>query len=63
MNITIEAFLRALALFLGVFFTTGWSMKSVPAWDTPLMVISVVLGLVASFLSGRQIKANIPTMN
>lgn len=61
MNVNLEALLRALALFLGVFFTTGWSLKSVPVWDTMLMVLAVCSGLAASFASGKAptIKANL----
>lgn len=56
MNVNLEAFLRALGLFLGVFFTTGWSMKSPPVWDTVLMVMAVISGMVSAFTSGRAVK-------
>jgi len=53
MNVNLEAFLRALALFLGVFFTTGWSIKSPPVWDTVLMVMAVFSGMAGAFTSGK----------
>lgn len=52
MNINLEAFLRAFGIFLGVYFTTGWSIKSPPVWDTMLIICAVCAGLAGSFASG-----------
>jgi len=60
MNVNLEAMLRALGLFLGVYFTTGWSIKSPPVWDTMLIICAVSAGLAGSFASGtRSPKMNI----
>jgi drug/metabolite transporter (DMT)-like permease len=62
MNVNFEAFLRALGLFLGVYFTTGWSIKSPPVWDTVLIICAVSAGLASSFASGaRSPKMNMKT--
>jgi hypothetical protein len=64
MNVNLEALLRGLGLFLGVYFTTGWSLKSPPMWDTVLMIMCVCAGMASSFTSGKaspqaNLKANL----
>jgi len=62
MNVNLEALLRALGLFLGVYFTTGWSIKSPPVWDTLLIICAVSAGLAGSFASGKSSpKVNVKT--
>ena len=54
MNIYLEAFLRSVAVFLGVFFTVTWGRKSKPKWDIALIILSIILAL---FLAFRQVIA------
>lgn len=49
MNIFLEIFLRALSVFLGVFFTVSWGRKSKPAWDVAIIVLVIVLALYLAF--------------
>ena len=49
MNIFLEIFLRALGVFLGVFFTVSWGRKSKPAWDVAIIVLVIVLALYLAF--------------
>ena len=49
MNIFIEIFLRALGVFLCVFFTVSWGRKSKPAWDVAIIVLVIVLALYLAF--------------
>jgi len=42
--------LRALGVFLGVFFTVGWGRKSKPAFDVFLIIFAVVLAIVLAFM-------------
>ena len=50
MNIYLEMVLRALGVFLGVFFTVGWGRKSKPAFDVFLILFAVVLAVVLAFM-------------
>ena len=50
MNIYLEMMLRALGVFLGVFFTVGWGRKSKPAFDVFLIIFAVVLAIVLAFM-------------
>jgi len=54
MNIALEALLRSISVFLGVFFTVSWGRKSKPMWDVALIVLSIILAL---FLAFRQVIA------
>ena len=49
MNIFLEIFLRALGVFLGVFFTVSWGRKSKPAWDVAIIVLVIILALYLAF--------------
>jgi len=49
MNIYLEILLRALGVFLGVFFTVSWGRKSKPAWDVAIIVFVIVLALYLAF--------------
>ena len=49
MNIFLEIFLRALGVFLGVFFTVSWGRKSKPAWDVAIIVLVIVLAIYLAF--------------
>jgi hypothetical protein len=46
MRVEHEAVLRALGVFLSVYFTLGWGDKSKPEWDIPLMMGAIVLAIV-----------------
>jgi len=50
MNIYLEMMLRALGVFLGVFFTVGWGRKSKPVFDVFLIIFAVVLAIVLAFM-------------
>ena len=50
MNIYLEALLRTLGVFLGVFFTVGWGRKSKPAMDVFLIVVAVVSAVALAFM-------------
>ena len=50
MNIYLEVLLRALGVFLGVFFTVGWGRKSKPAMDVFLIVVAVVSAVALAFM-------------
>jgi hypothetical protein len=45
MNIYLEAILRTLGVFLGVFFTVGWGRKSKPAFDV-FLIMAVALAFM-----------------
>lgn len=49
MDIRLEAALRTLGMFLGVYFTLGWGQASKPDWDTPLMIFAIVLAILANY--------------
>ena len=49
MNIYLEAFLRSVAVFLGVFFTVTWGRKSKPKWDIAPILMAVAGALVLAF--------------
>ena len=49
MNIYLEILLRALGVFLGVFFTVGWGRKSKPEFDVFLIIFAVVMGVALAF--------------
>ena len=57
MNIYLEMMLRALGVFLGVFFTVGWGRKSKPAFDVFLIIFAVVLAIVLAFMQPGAAKA------
>ncbi|ADQ91379.1 hypothetical protein OlV1_250 [Ostreococcus lucimarinus virus 1] len=64
MNIYLEMLLRALGVFLGVFFTVGWGRKSKPAFDVFLIIFAVVLAIVLAFMQPGAAKAvSAPIMN
>ena len=50
MNIYLEAMLRTLGVFLGVFFTVGWGRKSKPAFDVFLIIFAVALAVALAFM-------------
>lgn len=49
MNIHVEAILRSLGVFLGVYFTVGWGEKSSPVYDVPLMLGAIATALVLKY--------------
>ena len=49
MNPVLEALLRSVALFLGVFFTVTWGRKSKPAWDAAMIVSAILIALLLAF--------------
>jgi hypothetical protein len=57
MNIYLEALLRTLGVFLGVFFTVGWGRKSKPAFDVFLIIFAVVLAVALAFMQPGAAKA------
>lgn len=46
MNAHIESFARALAVFMSVFFTTKWADKSAPVYDTWLVLLAGIMGVL-----------------
>ena len=62
MNIFLEIFLRALGVFLGVFFTVSWGRKSKPAWDAPIIVFVIVLALYLAFTQKMETYTPPPVM-
>ena len=48
-DVRFEATLRALGVFLSVYFTLGWGEKSEPGWDIPLMTGAVVLAMILKY--------------
>jgi len=64
MNIYLEALLRTLGVFLGVFFTVGWGRKSKPAFDVFLIIFAVVLAVALAFMQpGAATAVSTPIMN
>ena len=57
MNIYLEALLRTLGVFLGVFFTVGWGRNSKPAFDVFLIIFAVVVAVVLAFMQPGTAKA------
>jgi|SaaInl59LU_5_DNA_1037362.scaffolds.fasta_scaffold07026_7 hypothetical protein len=51
MDIRIEALMRAVALFLSVYFTLDWGRSSAPVWDTPVMIASIIAAVVVYYRS------------
>jgi predicted membrane chloride channel (bestrophin family) len=49
MNIYLEIILRALSVFLGVFFTVSWGRKSKPVWDVAIILAVIALALYLAF--------------
>jgi len=49
MNIYLEALLRSVAVFLGVFFTVTWGRKSKPKWDIAPILMAVIGALILAF--------------
>lgn len=45
MNIHVEALLRSIAIFLGVFFTYRWVSKSEPTYDLMMVTLAVLLAV------------------
>lgn len=45
-----QPFLRALAVFLTVFFTVGWGIDSPPEYDEYLIIFAVILAISLAFL-------------
>ena len=64
MNIYLEMLLRALGVFLGVFFTVGWGRKSKPAFDVFLIIFAVMLDIVLAFMQpGAATAVSAPVMS
>ena len=61
MNIFLKIFLRALGVFLGVFFTVSWGRKSKPAWDVAIIVLVIVLALYLAFTQKMEAYVSQPT--
>jgi len=57
MNLYLEILLRALGVFLGVFFTVSWGRKSKPAWDVFAILSAVALAVVLAFRQPGAVKA------
>jgi len=49
MNVHLEAVLRSLGVFLGVYFTVGWGEKSSPNYVVPLMLGSIMFALLLKY--------------
>ena len=49
MDVRHEAVLRAIGLFLSVYFTLGWGKKSKVEWDAPLMIGAIMLALMLKY--------------
>lgn len=62
MNIFLEIFLRALGVFLGVFFTVSWGRKSKPAWDAAIIVLVIILALYLAFTQKMETYTPPPVM-
>ena len=56
MNIYLEILLRALGVFLGVFFTVSWGRKSKPVWDVFAILAAVVIAVILAFRQPGTIK-------
>jgi len=64
MNIYLEMVLRALGVFLGVFFTVGWGRKSKPVFDVFLILFAVVLAVVLAFMQpGAATATTVPLLS
>ncbi len=46
MNPHLEAFARALGIFLSIYFTSTWASNSPPVYDTWLVVSAIIAALV-----------------
>jgi len=49
LNPHVEVFMRAAALFLGTFFTVGWSKGNAITYDLPLLIVASALGFMLKF--------------
>lgn len=56
MNIYLEILLRALGVFLGVFFTVSWGRKSKPVWDVFFILAAVAVAVVLAFRQPGAVK-------
>jgi len=61
MNIFLEIVLRALSVFLGVFFTVSWGRKSKPTWDVAIIVSVIILALYLAFTQKMEAYTPPPT--
>lgn len=57
MNLYLEILLRALGVFLGVFFTVSWGRKSKPVWDVFAILAAVAIAIVLAFRQPGAMKA------
>ena len=57
MNIYLEILLRALGVFLGVFFTVSWGRKSKPVWDVVAILAAVVVAVILAFRQPGAVKS------
>lgn len=46
MNQHVEAIIRALGIFSWVFVAAGWAAKSAPTYDTALVMVAVIMGVL-----------------
>jgi hypothetical protein len=42
----VESFARAFGVFMSVYFTSKWADKSAPSYDTWLIMIAAILGVL-----------------
>lgn len=56
MNPNVEAIIRALGVFISVFFTTRWTSKSEPAYDLPLVIFAIITAFSLNHIGPFKVK-------
>ncbi len=56
MNPNVEAIIRALGVFISVFFTTRWTSKSEPAYDLPLVIFAIIAAFSLNHVGPFKVK-------
>ena len=56
MNPNVEAIIRALGVFISVFFTTRWTSKSEPVYDLPLVIFAIIAAFSLNHVGPLKVK-------
>ena len=56
MNPNVEAIIRALGVFISVFFTTRWTSKSEPVYDLPLVILAIIAAFSLNHVGPFKVK-------
>ena len=56
MNPNVEAIIRALGVFISVFFTKRWTSKSEPVYDLPLVIFAIIAAFSLNHIGPFKVK-------